>query len=198
VTDGTYLHNLRRRVTPTSVAGPDQPTGQPTGQPPEGIGLAAFNALPAERARDLLLGCCHADRWAANVTAGRPYPALGALLARAGEELTDGDVTEALAGHPRIGQAPAAGQNAWSRREQSGVGDADEAVLAELAAGNRAYEDRFGHIYLVCASGRSAGELLSILKDRLRNGPDAERHVVRDELRRINDLRLTKLVGPAQ
>ena len=206
MTDCTYLHNLRRRVTSTSAAGPDQPPGgptgqlpsQPTGQPPEGIGLAAFNALPAERARGLLLGCCHADRWAAKVTAGRPYRALGALLDRAGEELTDGDVSEALAGHPRIGQAPAAGQNAWSRREQSGVGDADEAVLTELAAGNRAYEERFGHIYLVCASGRDAGELLSILKDRLRNGPGAEGHVVRGELRKINDLRLTALIGPAR
>ena len=189
-------------VTSTSATAPDHPpgpgTGQPPGGPPEGIGLAAFNALPAERARDLLLGCCHAARWAANVTAGRPYPALGALLARAAEELTGGDVTEALAGHPRIGQAPAAGQNAWSRREQSGVGDADEAVLAELAAGNQAYEERFGQIYLVCASGRSASELLSILKDRLRNEPDAERRIVRDELRKINDLRLATLIGPGQ
>ncbi len=174
-------------MTSTSAAAPDQP--------PESIGLAAFNAMPAERARDLLLGCCHAGRWAAQVTAGRPYPALDVLLTRAGEELTDNDVSEALAGHPRIGQAPAAGQNAWSRREQADVGHAGEAVLAELAAGNQAYEDRFGHIYLVCASGRSAGELLSILKDRLRNAPDAERHVVRGELRAINNLRLTKLIG---
>lgn len=174
-------------MTSTSAAATDQP--------PEGIGLAAFNALPDERARDLLLGCCHAGRWAATVTAGRPYPTLGALLARAGEELTDGDVPEALAGHPRIGQAPAAGQNSWSQREQAGVGGAEETVLAELAAGNRAYEERFGRIYLVCASGRSAGQLLGILKDRLRNGSDAERHVVRNELRKINDLRLTKLIG---
>ena len=174
-------------VTSTSAAAMDQP--------PEGIGLAAFNALPDQRARDLLIGCCHAGRGAAKVTAGRPYPTLGALLTRAGEELTDADVPEALAGHPRIGQAPATGQNSWSQREQAGVGGADDTVLAELATGNRAYEERFGHIYLVCASGRSAGELLGILKDRLRNGPDAERHVVRGELRKINDLRLTRLIG---
>jgi len=175
----------------------DQPSmDQPSmDQPPEGIGLAAFNALPDDRARDLLIGCCQAGRWAARVTAGRPYPALGALLARAAEELTDDDVPEALAGHPRIGQAPATRQNSWSRREQAGVGGADDTVLAELAAGNRAYEERFGHIYLVCASGRSAGELLGLLKDRIRNGPDAERHVVRSELRKINDLRLTRLIG---
>ena len=171
-------------MTPTSAAAP------------EGIGLRAFNALPDGQARELLLGCCHAGRWAAAVAAGRPYPTLGALLARAGAELADGDVTAALAGHPRIGAAPAAGHSSRSRREQAGVGGAPATVLAELAAGNQAYEERFGHIYLVCASGRSAGELLGILEQRLRNGPDEERHVVRAELRAINELRLTSLIGP--
>ena len=91
-------------MTPTSAAAP------------EGIGLRAFNALPDGQAREVLLGCCHAGRWAAAVAAGRPYPTLGALLARAGAELGDGDVTEALAGHPRIGAAPAAGHSSGSRR----------------------------------------------------------------------------------
>jgi 2-oxo-4-hydroxy-4-carboxy-5-ureidoimidazoline decarboxylase len=71
-------------------------------------------------------------------------------------------------------------------------------VLADLAAGNRAYEERFGHIYLVCATGRSAAELLGILRERLRNEPEAERQVVRGELRKINELRLTKLLGGQQ
>ena len=71
----------------------------------------------------------------------------------------------------------------------------DGTVLADLAAGNRAYEERFGHIYLVCATGRSAAELLGILRERLRNEPEAERQVMRDELRKINELRLTKLIG---
>ncbi len=100
-------------MTPTSAAAP------------EGIGLRAFNALPDGQARELLLGCCQAGRWAAAVTAGRPYPTLGALLARAGEELGDGDVTEALAGHPRIGAAPAAGVPV--RLERAG----DAGALAE-------------------------------------------------------------------
>jgi 2-oxo-4-hydroxy-4-carboxy-5-ureidoimidazoline decarboxylase len=77
------------------------------------------------------------------------------------------------------------------------VDTADGTVRAELAAGNRGYEERFGHIYLVCASGRSAQELLGILQDRLRNDPGTERQVVRAELAKINDLRLTKLVGAA-
>jgi 2-oxo-4-hydroxy-4-carboxy-5-ureidoimidazoline decarboxylase len=174
-------------VTSSSSAGPDGA--------PEGIGLAAFNALPSQRARELLLDCCHAGRWAAAVADGRPYGSMEELLARAHAELTGEDVAEALAGHPRIGEAPAAGQRSRSRSEQAGVDGADGMVRAELAAGNRAYEERFGHIYLVCASGRSARELLSILQDRLRNDPAAERQAVRAELGKINELRLARLMG---
>ena len=168
-----------------------------TDEAPEGIGLAAFNALPDQRARDLLLGCCHAGHWAAAVADGRPYGSMEELLARAHAELTGEDVAEALAGHPRIGEAPAAGQSSRSRSEQAGVDGADGTVRAELAAGNRAYEERFGHIYLVCASGRSAQELLGFLQGRLRNDPGTEGQVVRTELAKINDLRLTRLVGAA-
>ena len=162
---------------------------------PEGIGLAAFNGLPGGRARAALLACCRAERWAAQVADGRPYPSLAALLTEAAAALTDGDVTEALAGHPRIGQAPAAAHSSWSRSEQSGVASAGGQVRADLAAGNRAYEDRFGHIYLVCASGRTAPELLRILRDRLANDPAAERQVMRGELIKINELRLARLIG---
>jgi 2-oxo-4-hydroxy-4-carboxy-5-ureidoimidazoline decarboxylase len=174
-------------VTSSSAAAPDEA--------PEGIGLAAFNALPNQRARELLLGCCQAGHWAAAVADGRPYGSLAELLARAHAELTGEDVAEALAGHPRIGEAPTAGQSSRSRGEQAGVDAADGTARAELAAGNRAYEERFGHIYLVCASGRSAQELLAILRDRLRNDPGTERQVVRAELGKINDLRLTRLMG---
>jgi 2-oxo-4-hydroxy-4-carboxy-5-ureidoimidazoline decarboxylase len=161
----------------------------------EGVGVAGFNARPADEAREALLGCCRAERWAAQVTTGRPYASLGALQARAAEVLTDEDVTEALAGHPRIGQAPAATHSSWSRSEQSGVAGADQAVRAGLAAGNQAYEARFGHIYLVCAAGRSATELLAILQARLANDPETERQVMRGELIKINDLRLAQLIG---
>ncbi|MGO9784669.1 MAG: 2-oxo-4-hydroxy-4-carboxy-5-ureidoimidazoline decarboxylase [Streptosporangiaceae bacterium] len=174
-------------MTSSSAAAPDEA--------PEGVGLAAFNALPGQRARDLLLGCCHAGHWAAAVAEGRPYGSMAELLARAHAELTGEDVAEALAGHPRIGEAPAAGQSPRARGEQAGVDAADGTVRAELAAGNRAYEERFGHIYLVCASGRGARELLAILRDRLRNDPATERQVVRAELGKINDLRLARLIG---
>jgi 2-oxo-4-hydroxy-4-carboxy-5-ureidoimidazoline decarboxylase len=165
------------------------------GEGADEAGLAVFNALPEDLARDALLACCRAVRWAEQLTAGRPYPSLAALQARAAEALTDDDVTEALAGHPRIGQAPTAGHSSFSRSEQSGVADAGDRVRAELAAGNQAYEDRFGHIYLVCATGRSAPELLDILRGRLANDPDTERRVVRGEMIKINDLRLAKLTG---
>jgi 2-oxo-4-hydroxy-4-carboxy-5-ureidoimidazoline decarboxylase len=174
-------------VTSTNAAVP--------GEPPEGIGLPAFNALPDGRAREVLLGCCRAAGWAGKVAAGRPYTSLDSLLAQAGAALTDDDVTEALAGHPRIGDARAGAHGSWSRGEQAGVSGSGGAVLAGLAAGNRAYEERFGHIYLVSAAGRSAAELLAILRDRLSHDPDTERQVTRDELRKINDLRLKKLIG---
>ena len=164
------------------------------GQTQAGIGLDAFNRLPAAQARDALLACCRANRWAAQVADGRPYPSRPALLAAAAGALTDADVSEALAGHPRIGQAPAAGHSSFSRSEQSGVAGADDSVRAELAAGNQAYEARFGHIYLVCAAGRSAPELLAILRGRLGHDPETERQAVRAELIKINDLRLTKLI----
>jgi 2-oxo-4-hydroxy-4-carboxy-5-ureidoimidazoline decarboxylase len=164
------------------------------GGPPEGIGLAAFNSMPAGQARDVLLACCSALDWAGEVAAGRPYPSVAALLNRAGTALTQEDVGQALAGHPRIGQTPSQSHSSWSRGEQAGVAAAADQVLADLAEGNRAYEERFGHIYLVCAAGRSAPELLRVLRERLRNAPDAERQVVRDELRKINELRLTRLI----
>jgi 2-oxo-4-hydroxy-4-carboxy-5-ureidoimidazoline decarboxylase len=164
-------------------------------KPLEGVGLAAFNTWPAAQARAALLACCQAGRWAAQVAKDRPYPSLAALQAAAAAALTGEDVAEALAGHPRIGQSPAAGHSSWSRSEQSGVAGAGDQVRAELAAGNQAYEDRFGHIYLVCAAGRSARELLTILRARLANDPETEDQVVRGELIKINDLRLAKLIG---
>ncbi|NUS08957.1 MAG: 2-oxo-4-hydroxy-4-carboxy-5-ureidoimidazoline decarboxylase, partial [Nonomuraea sp.] len=103
------------------------------------------------------------------------------------------DVLEALSAHPRIGER-AAGEgreSRWSRQEQSGVPDD---LRAALAAGNRAYEQRFGHVYLVCATGLSGSELLARLRARLGNDEETERGVVRDELAKITRLRLGKLM----
>jgi 2-oxo-4-hydroxy-4-carboxy-5-ureidoimidazoline decarboxylase len=102
------------------------------------------------------------------------------------------ELQAALAGHPRIGARTGPG---WSRGEQAGVDQADEPVAAALAAGNQEYEDRFGHIYLVCATGRSGPELLALLRERLGHDPDTEWDVVRAELAQINRIRLGKLIG---
>lgn len=138
-----------------------------------------------------LLGVCAAPAWAARVAAGQPYDSLDALLAAADAALTDADLDAAMAGHPRIGDRAAGGR---SRQEQSAVASAADDVLDALVAGNRAYEERFGHVYLVCASGRSAEDLLATLHARLGNDARTERAVAVAELAAINRIRLTQLV----
>ncbi|MEV4285223.1 2-oxo-4-hydroxy-4-carboxy-5-ureidoimidazoline decarboxylase [Nonomuraea bangladeshensis] len=163
--------------------------------------LAAFNAAPAGQAEEELRACCASTAFAARVAAGRPYGDLAGLLAAAeaaAGALAWPDVLEALAAHPRIGERPAgAGREAaWSRQEQSGVGGGDGGDLrAALAEGNRAYEARFGHVYLVCATGLGGAELLARLRERLGNDEERERAAVRGELAKITRLRLVKLMG---
>ena len=160
----------------------------------EGIGLPAWNALPDADAVQALRGCCASSRWAERVAADRPYATPEQLYAAADRvlaELDEADVDEALAAHPRIGDRPT---GADSRREQSGVAGASRDTKAELAAANRAYEERFGHVYLVCATGKDADELLAILRSRLGNDAATERRVLRAELAKINYLRLRHLL----
>jgi 2-oxo-4-hydroxy-4-carboxy-5-ureidoimidazoline decarboxylase len=106
--------------------------------------------------------------------------------------LAPADLEQALAGHPRIGERHGADDR--SRREQAGVLGGDPATIQALADGNEAYERRFGHIYLVCATGRGAGELLALLRERLGNDPGTEWGVVRRELAKINRIRLARLL----
>jgi 2-oxo-4-hydroxy-4-carboxy-5-ureidoimidazoline decarboxylase len=158
------------------------------------ISLERLNAEPAEAARQQLLACCSSARWAAEVAAGRPFASVGEVLARSDASvtgLTDADLEEALAGHPRIGERSGAG---WSRQEQAGAHAADPSTIRALAEGNEAYERRFGHIYLVCATGRSGAELLALLRERLGNDPADEWDAVRRELAKINQIRLRKLL----
>jgi 2-oxo-4-hydroxy-4-carboxy-5-ureidoimidazoline decarboxylase len=161
------------------------------------ISLEHLNALPAEVAQRQLLACCESARWAAEVESGRPFASASEVLARSDLSvagLSQADLEEALAGHPRIGDRPRPG---WSKGEQAGVQAADRVTAAALAEGNAAYERRFGHIYLVCATGRSGPELLALLRERLGNDPAAEWDVVRRELANINQIRLRKLLEGA-
>lgn len=154
-----------------------------------------FNALPRAEAEEELLTCCASRRFAQTVADGRPYGSVEDLSAAAGKAVRDldwPDVEEALSAHPRIGDRPegADRESRWSRAEQSGVEDADRVAFAE---GDAAYEERFGHVFLICASGRSAGAMLAELDERMTNDPAAERDVVRGELVKITELRLRRL-----
>jgi len=163
--------------------------------------LMRFDELTDEEARTLLLGCLSAPAWAERVLAGRPYRSRERLLAAAdaaARELSPDELEAALAGHPRIGERASAGHNAAaSAQEQSGVASTrstDEGFEDRLLAGNRAYEECFGHVFLIRAAGRSGQEILAELERRLANPPEAERMEVRDNLRQIALLRLEKEV----
>lgn len=158
-----------------------------------------FNTAPEPEIRAALRACCAADSWVSRVGAGRPYPDGDALRAASDEAtaaLDDAGLAQALAGHPRIGERPPGDDGAWSRQEQAGVAGASDGLRVQLAEANAAYEQRFGHVYLVCAAGRSAAELLAVCRSRLGNDPAAERGVVLGELAKINQLRLRKLLSP--
>ena len=159
-------------------------------------GLRWLNALPAEQAEAELLACCGSGAWAAGVAAARPFADVAALAASADEAweaLGPDDWLEAFAAHPRIGERAAGG---WSGEEQAGVGHADAAVLAALVEGNRDYERRFGHVFLISASGRKAEELLAALHQRLDNDPETELRIATSEQRKIGRLRLDRLLRP--
>jgi 2-oxo-4-hydroxy-4-carboxy-5-ureidoimidazoline decarboxylase len=153
--------------------------------------LEAFNAAPAEQAEAALLACCASRRFAAALAAGRPYDSTAAAeraVDRVFATLTWPDVLEALDEHPRIG-ARVAGTSA---AEQSGVTDDSR---AELAAGNAAYEQRFGYVFLICASGLSGEQMLGALRQRLAHDEAAERAVTIGELRKITLLRMRKALA---
>jgi 2-oxo-4-hydroxy-4-carboxy-5-ureidoimidazoline decarboxylase len=157
--------------------------------------LTWFNELPARDARRALLECCSAPAWAEQMAAARPYRRAEDAIGRSSAiiaDLTVAQLQEALAGHPRIGERPGTDS---SRREQAGVDADDAATKRALADANVEYEQRFGHIYLVCAAGRTGPELLALLRGRLRNEPEEEWQVVRTELQKINTLRLERLLA---
>jgi len=164
---------------------------------------ARLNALPAEEAERELRACCGSLAWARRMAAARPFPDEAALFETADaiwRALDEADWREAFRSHPKIGERTAeAGQSgrerAWSAGEQAGIGDAEDATRRALAEGNAAYEARFGYIYIVCATGKSAEEMLDILRARLRNDPGTEIRVAAEEQRRITRIRLEKLLA---
>jgi OHCU decarboxylase len=164
--------------------------------------LERLNALSPEEAESELLKCCGSTIWARRMCEERPFHNLEELLAKADAEwwsLDEEDWLEAFSRHPKIGekrseraQAPEA--QSWSAQEQSGTGSADEETKRELGLLNQEYAEKFGFIYIVCATGKSADEMLSILKERLRNDAETEIRAAAGEQRRITHLRLQKLL----
>jgi 2-oxo-4-hydroxy-4-carboxy-5-ureidoimidazoline decarboxylase len=155
--------------------------------------LGSFNAAPAQDAERTALACCASRAFAKAIADGRPYPDPAALLAAVDatfKTLSWDDIVEAMSEHPRIGDRAVRG--GMSAAEQSGAAAASDEVRQGLADGNLAYEQRFGHIFLICASGLSGLQMLDELRARLEHDEEAERTVVRDELRKITRLRITK------
>jgi 2-oxo-4-hydroxy-4-carboxy-5-ureidoimidazoline decarboxylase len=162
------------------------------------VDLPAFNSAPAAELTPVLRACCDSPAWAEAVRNGRPYADVPSLLATAEDavrQLTPADVARALDAHPRIGeQAHRAGAEAgWSHNEQSGV-DRDAGTRQALAEANRAYEERFGRVFLICATGLSAEDVLRSARHRLGNDDETEAGVVADELCKIALLRLRRVL----
>ncbi|MFI9585377.1 2-oxo-4-hydroxy-4-carboxy-5-ureidoimidazoline decarboxylase [Streptomyces sp. NPDC052236] len=163
-------------------------------------GLARFNTSPDGAALAALHEVCASAAWGTKVLAHRPYATVAALLDAsdaAMAELTTADLAEAMAGHPPIGR-PNPGDPA-SSREQRGMAGAAEELKAEMLELNLAYQERFGHVFLICATGATGEQMRDALKARIGNTPEQERENVRTELGKINRIRLSRLLDePAE
>jgi allantoinase len=215
VVDASSLHHrhpatpyegrtLLGRVVATYLRGREiadpTPAGRPLARTSEG--LDRLNALDESAARAELLRCCGSRRWADKMAGLRPFATSADVLDAADRDwgaLDIADRLEAFAAHPEIGDVEAlrakfATTAAWASGEQSGVAGASEATLRALAEGNRDYRARFGHIFIVCATGKTADEMLGLLRARLDNDPGAEREIASVEQAKITRIRLRKLL----
>ena len=162
--------------------------------------VETFNSLPAARLEEDLLACCAAPAWGSEIAAGRPYADRSGIVAAAdaaARTLSWPQVLVGLSAHPRIGERAAGGspEAAWSRQEQStAAASADERTSAALVDANRSYEQRFGHVFLIFASGRTREEILAAARQRLGNDVATERVIVAEELRKIALRRLEQVL----
>ncbi|MCU1265986.1 MAG: Allantoicase [Acidobacteria bacterium] len=164
--------------------------------------LDRLNGLPPPAAELEFLKCCGSTNWARRMVEQRPFVDLPDLLNKADQNwnsLAAADWLEAFRSHPKIGekkaeQTQSATARAWSELEQAGTRDSALQTMRELAEGNREYEQRFEFIFIVCASGKTANEMLATLRERLRNEPETELHTAAEEQRKITELRLRKMV----
>ncbi|SFY02068.1 2-oxo-4-hydroxy-4-carboxy-5-ureidoimidazoline decarboxylase [Streptomyces atratus] len=158
-------------------------------------GLARFNTLADDEATTALHEVCASAAWGRAILSRRPYAGAEALLLAsdaATAALTPKDLGDAMAGHPPIGR-PKPG-DPTSSHEQRGMAGATEALKAEMLELNLAYQERFGHVFLICATGATGEQMRDAVKSRIGNSPEQERGIVRTELGKINRIRLTRLV----
>jgi allantoicase len=156
--------------------------------------LDRLNVLPPGEAETAFLACCGAQVWARRMAEGRSFHDVAGMKEtgdRIWWSLGREDWLEAFAAHPRIGERG----SRWSEAEQAGARGADAETLAALVEANRIYESRFDHIFIVCATGKSAAEMLSLLRERLDNDPETELRIAAEEQRKITNLRLEKLLA---
>lgn len=157
-------------------------------------GLRRLNSMPQQEAESEFLACCGSHEWAHRMAKARPFTdreSMSEIADRIWRDLEPADWLEAFSAHPEIGET---GDHRWAGQEQSGARGASAETLAALAEANRAYKARFGYIFVVCATGKSAEQMLEILRERLQKDPDAELQVAAEEQRRITHLRLDKLL----
>ena len=167
------------------------------------MNLDQLNQSSSELLQPELLRCCGSARWVKELIEGRPYAIENELYNasdRIWRSLNSFDWLEAFSHHPKIGDIESlktkfASTSSWASGEQGGVALASERVIEELAAGNKTYEEKFGYIFIVCATGKTADEMLALLQERLHNEPKVELERAMEEQNKITRLRLEKLLG---
>lgn len=165
--------------------------------------LTALNALPPEQLNETLSTCCGATAWIEKMKKEFPVKDEDSLLAAAAKhwhECSEHDWREAFTHHPKIGDLHSLQQKfattaQWASGEQEGTIDASTVILQAFTKGNKLYEDKFGYIFIVCATGKSAPEMLSILTERLKNDPEEEIKIAMQEQEKITAIRLKKLLS---
>ncbi len=168
--------------------------------------LDELNNLSAEKATETFTSCCAAERWVEKIVNGRPYASVDELLKKADEfwwTMEEPDFLQAFTAHPKIGdvdslRAKYANTKAIAANEQSGAQEAAEDVLQALAQGNNDYEEKFGFIFIVFATGKSAAQMLDLLQQRLPNSREQEIRNAAENQMMITDLRIKKILGLAQ
>jgi allantoicase len=192
----TVASHVRLNIHPDGGVARLRVHGRVTDEGWRAFGVRWLNALVADAFEREVLACCGSKVWAKAFGDARPFADLPELLERSDavwSGLGSDDQREAFAAHPRIGERSG---SAWARTEQSGIASASPETLTALETGNREYEERFGHVFLINATGKSADEMLEALWRRLSNDPGSELREAAEQQRQITRIRLEKLVRP--